>query len=238
MPTSKSNTRKKVTNTQYEINKVQSNLVSAAGGLRHLSAAVFVAMRFEGSGTTRKPLPRTKDELDRLRRIVQSALGAQELDTRKDEVTLEEIAFNDQPAMELNKQLEKQQKTELVVDSVRTFAFPAIGVVMLGLFYRAWKKTPSESIPIGIPLGGLAYANGFSNGHTNGHGNGNGHANGHTNGKTNGNGNGNGNGKSNNGGLHGVGEVVTVEVLNQVVRENPDNITQAIRQWMSRGKSK
>jgi hypothetical protein len=32
--------------------------------------------------------------------------------------------------------------------------------------------------------------------------------------------------------------VVTVDLLNQMVRENPQNMTQAIRGWMTRGESK
>jgi hypothetical protein len=43
------------------------------------------------------------------------------------------------------------------------------------------------------------------------------------------NGNGNGHGKAN-------GGTVTVEVLNQLIRENPANMTQAVRSWLARGK--
>ena len=57
---------------------------------------------------------------------------------------------------------------------------------------------------------------------TNGNGNGNGH------------GHGNGNGRSKNG-SHGPG-IVTVDVLNQLIRENPANMTQAVRSWLARGK--
>ncbi len=32
------------------------------------------------------------------------------------------------------------------------------------------------------------------------------------------------------------GGVVTVEVLNQLIRENPANMTQAVRSWLGRGK--
>jgi hypothetical protein len=42
--------------------------------------------------------------------------------------------------------------------------------------------------------------------------------------------NGNGHRKASHGG------VVTVEVLNQLIRENPANMTQAVRSWLSRGK--
>ena len=30
--------------------------------------------------------------------------------------------------------------------------------------------------------------------------------------------------------------MVTVEVLNQLIRENPANMTQAVRSWLGRGK--
>ena len=46
---------------------------------------------------------------------------------------------------------------------------------------------------------------------------------------SNGNGNGNGHRKSAQG-------VVTVEVLNQLIRENPANMTQAVKNWLARGK--
>jgi len=78
------------------------------------------------------------------------------------------------------------------------------------MFWRAWQRTPTDNIPIGIPLGNLAY-NGNGNGHADGHGNGNGHHH------------------------EDLPAVVTVEVLNQLVRENPGNMTQAIRHWMTRG---
>ncbi|MGO8697647.1 MAG: flagellar basal-body MS-ring/collar protein FliF [Limisphaerales bacterium] len=44
----------------------------------------------------------------------------------------------------------------------------------------------------------------------------------------------NGNGRAKNG-SHGP-NVVTVEVLNQLIRENPANMSQAVRSWLSRGK--
>ena len=49
----------------------------------------------------------------------------------------------------------------------------------------------------------------------------------------NGRANGNGNGQAV---LPGKG-VVTVEVLNQLIRENPANMTQAVRSWLGRAKS-
>ena len=62
-PTNKSHTTKKVTNSQYEINKMTSNIVQAAGGIRRLSAAVFIAQRFDGKGADRKAVPRAPEEI-------------------------------------------------------------------------------------------------------------------------------------------------------------------------------
>ena len=47
-------------------------------------------------------------------------------------------------------------------------------------------------------------------------------------------GNGNGNGQYGKPGAPGSG-LVTVEVLNQLIRENPGNMSQAVRSWMGRG---
>jgi hypothetical protein len=90
--------------------------------------------------------------------------------------------------------------------------YPALALGILIAFWRAFKRTPAENIPIGIPLGPLA-ANG------------------------NGNGNGGGHGRANWRNQPDQG-VVTVEVLNQLVRENPGNMTQAIRSWLTRGNKK
>jgi flagellar M-ring protein FliF len=200
MPLNRSKTTKKVTNNQYEINKMTSNVVQAAGGLRHLSAAVFIAQRFDGKGADRKPVPRTPEELKKIHDIVQSALGVEDAgdETHKDAITLEEMPFNDQPAMELTQQLDQQDKRQFWIETAQKVIYPALAAGVLLLFWRLWKKTAKDEIPIAIPA-------------------------------LNGNGNGNGHRKSGQG-------VVTVEVLNQLIRENPANMTQAVRSWLARGK--
>jgi hypothetical protein len=89
-------------------------------------------------------------------------------------------------------------------------AYPALALGILVLFVRMFRRTSSEEIPLGVPVGRM--------------------------GAHLGNGNGNGNGRQ-----HDLGkgdndsEVVTVEVLNQLIKENPQNMTQAIRSWLNRG---
>jgi flagellar M-ring protein FliF len=197
-PMNTSHMKKKVTSNSYEINKSTSDIIQAAGGLKRISSAVFVAQRFEGKGADRKPVPRTPEEMQKLRRIVQSALGIQETDaTRKDELTLEEMPFND-TGTEVTQQIEKQEKWQFWWELAQKILYPALAIAFIFMFWRMLKNTKVDDIPLGVPIG-----------------------------------NGNGNGNANYG---KPGSVVTAEVLNQLIRENPGNMTQAVRGWLSRGK--
>jgi flagellar M-ring protein FliF len=214
VPLNNSHTKKKVTNNTYELSKITSSTILAAGGVKRVSAAVFIAQHFEGEGANRKAVPRTQEQLDKLKRIVQSALGMEDgaNATRQDVITLEEMPFNDQPIAQLTKQLDQQEKRQFWVELGQKLIYPALAIGMIVMFWRALKRTKVDDIPIGIPIG---------NGHGNGHGNGNGNGNGHGNGF----------------GFGRPGGVVTVEVLNQLIKENPANMTQAVRAWMTRGKA-
>ena len=213
--------KKKITNNQYEINKTTSNVVQSAGGIKRVSAAVFVAQRFEGEGANRKPAPRSPEDLEKLRRIVQNALGIQSEEGQGSAVTLEEMAFNEQTSIEISKQLETTERRQFWWELGGNLIYPILGLAILFVFFRMFKKTSVEEIPIGIPLNQLngAAFNGNGKAHTNGngHANGNGHLNGHG---------------------HPRNGIVTVDVLNQLIRENPDNMTLAIRNWMGRDESK
>ena len=92
-------------------------------------------------------------------------------------------------------------------DAGRNAVYPALGIAALVVLLRLFKQTPVHEIPIGVPVGRLMAKQ---------------------------NGNGNGHGR--------YGEeyepqpgVVTVEVLNRLIKENPANMTQAIRDWMNKG---
>jgi flagellar M-ring protein FliF len=209
-PQNNNRTRKKVTTQQYEINKITSNMMQAAGSVRQLSAAVFLASKMSGSGTNRIAQPRTKDELDKIKRVVQSALGIQEGFVRenghKDEITVEEFPFNDQGATELTQTLQNDQKWQNWMHIAQSAIYPVLGLVMLFMLLRLFKKAPDVDIPIGVPVGEMASQQSTTF-----------------------------NGKP--GSLRTPPGVVTVDVLNQLIRENPQNMTQAIRGWMTRGQS-
>jgi flagellar M-ring protein FliF len=210
IPQNSTRTKKKVTNNQYEVDRTVSSFLEREGAIQRLSAAVFIAARFEGTGPTRKALPRTAEELQSLQRNVQNALGIQEGESgRGDEITLEEIPFNDQPLVDLTQQLDRQQTRQFWTDLGWQLLYPALGIAVLVGFWRAFKRTRSDDLTLGLPLDELVLK-------TNGHGSeGNGHL------------------------LplrQNEPRTVTVEVLNQLIRENPSNMSQAVRNWLTRGK--
>ena len=94
-------------------------------------------------------------------------------------------------------------------------------MIFLGLFLHALRKTKTDDIPIGFELNeNLAFPNGSATGTGNGHGNGHG------------NGNGNGHGQEPAPAPAPHEDVVTAETLNRLIRENPANMTHAIRAWL------
>ena len=206
-----SRTAKKTATTTYDINKITSQIVQGAGTLKRISAAVFVNTRTTGTGTNRVALPRSPEELKKFRLVVQSALGVDP--ARADEVTLEEVVFNDQPVPELNDKIEPQPPYQFVWSLLKNFGSPALALIFFGLFLRALRQTKTDDIPIGIPLDErLAFPNGSATT------NGNGHR--HT--------NGNGHDRA----AAPPADTVTAETLNRLIRENPANMTHALRAWL------
>ena len=206
-PVTNTKNQKTTSNIEYEVGKTTSSLIQSAGSIKHLSAAVTVASRYEGAGTDRKLVIRSPEELEKLRRIVINAVGIQQApeNTRGDSITLEELPFNDQFTADFTQELTQQKQQEFWWDLARTLAFPAAGLVAFLILIRQFKRTPVQEIPIGVPVGKLM-------------------------GARRGNGNGNGHWQS-----EPMPGTVNVEVLNRLIKENPANLTQAIREWMNKG---
>ncbi len=218
-PVSNTRNKKSTTSVTYELSKVTSNLMQAAGSIRRLSAAVTIAARTEGVGAERQVVPRSKEDMEKLKRIVQSAVGIQTGadGQRNDEITLEELPFNDQFAVDLTREMEQQKRQEFWWEIARTVAYPALGLIALITLVMIFKRTPVQEIPLGVPVGRLMHAR---NGNGKGHGNGNGDRLAHP-----------------DWGRELQPGVVTVDVLNRLVKENPANMTQAIRDWMNKSRA-
>ena len=193
-----SNTKKKVATKKYEINKSTSTILQAAGAVKKVTASVFVAQRFTGTGKDRKAEPRQPEELKRLRQIVSNAIG-----TTDDSVVLEETPFNDAPAIEIAQKLEKEERTQFMMETIQKFIYPGIALLLGAVFFRTLKKTKADDLPIGVAVGDLipdgVGSDGFGSRQKK------------------------------------KDEVVTVDVLNRLIKENPANMTQAVRAWLGRG---
>ncbi len=199
----KSKNSKTVSTVAYEIGNTKTEMVQIAGGLKRLTAAITVAEQMQGTGADRKAVPRSQEEMDKLRRIVTSALGADM--TRGDSVAVEEMPFNDTFATDLTQVLDSQQKKDFWWTLATNLAYPALGVGALLLLLRIFKQTPIQDIPIGVPVGRLTPATSSKN-------------------------------KTTEINFDTQPNVVTVEVLNRLIKDNPNNMTQAIRDWMNRGR--
>ena len=203
-----SQTKKKVTQSQYELSRISSNTILAAGGVKRLTAAVFIAQRLEGEGKERKPVARTPEDVLKLKRIVQSAVGLVENDPiRKDELTLEEIPFNEQPAIDLSERLEKDGNRQFYWDVGKNVLFALVGLIMLMVFLKLLKKT--TDLPVNLQNGSATQTHSAEGGEA-----------------------GDPAGSWRKDAKPGV---VTVEVLNALIKENPANMTQAVRSWLTAG---
>jgi flagellar M-ring protein FliF len=208
-PVNNSQNRKTVETTEYEIGKTTSSLIQSAGNIKHLEASVTVAAQYEGTGTDRKVVNRSPEDLDKLRSLVISAVGIDK--TRGDVIALEEIPFNDQFATDVTHELEQQQTHDFWWNIAGNSVYPALGIISMLVLLRLFKSTPVQEIPLGVPVGRLLV-------------------------KQNGNGNGNGNSHGHAPNYESQPGVVTVDVLNRLVKENPTNMTQALREWMNKGR--
>ncbi|HUA68874.1 MAG TPA: flagellar basal-body MS-ring/collar protein FliF [Candidatus Saccharimonadales bacterium] len=190
---------------QYDISKTTSNLVQVAGGIKRLTAAVTIAEQTKGAGADQQLVKRSPAELSQLSSIVAGAIGLDP--SRGDTISLEELPFNDQFATDVTHELDQQQKQQFWWELAKSLVYPFLALAALFVLLRLFKRTPVQEIPLGVPVGRLI------GGKTGGNGNGNGHS--------------------------WISEprpgVVTVDVLNRLIKESPANMTQAIRDWMNRG---
>ena len=208
----KNKTSKKDSKSDYEFNKVVSKLAQEPGLVTRMSASVSLRLRYEGTGAERKAVPRAPEELDKIKRLVKGALGIEDVGTRKDLVVVEEITFNDAPALEMAAQMQKQEKKTLIMDVLRLVMYPGFALAIMGFLWKQFKGTKMDDLPAGMQMeelsgtgGGLDALKRMP--------------------------------RSENGGYEkgdDKGRVVTVDVLNQLIRENPQNMSQAVRAWMSR----
>jgi flagellar M-ring protein FliF len=224
----KTNDEKKenVSNT-YEVSKTVDTKSIGAGAIKRLTIALMLNERKTPSGTganaTSKPTPRTPQEIAELENLVKAAVGFTSNDVRQDTIATSEVPFadlfDDTAPVAKKDNLMQQVSGYLPYVTQGCLVLLAIGIL---LYFKSSmtggsRKGASEADPDSFEMLLNNYtiqANGNGYG---GHGPANGHAAGRPNGA--------------NG--HGVAILTPVE-LSRLIRENPDNASQAIKAWLRR----
>jgi flagellar M-ring protein FliF len=209
---SRNNTLKKISQNQYDISQTITTQNNVPGRVKRISAAVFMPMRTTGSGTNVVERPRSTNEIEIIRNGVRAALGIQETSVETgrlmDELRIVEMVFNEDPAKIMEIQIERSDRQRYWWEIAQNSIFPALGLAVLFLFWRTLQRTSIEEIPIGIPVGAEEKK-----------------------------------GENNSNRRRSETEeidpfVITSEMMNKLVRENPTNMTHALRTWMMRSGEK
>ena len=159
--TTNNHSRKNDEQTEYAISHATTNMVQMAGGIKRVTASVLVNTRYTGTGAARTPVPRTPAELDALRRIVASALGMQAPNDQGDlvmdstKVELQEVAFNRQQVEELKLADKKDRQVEMFWDIGKNVVYVLVALIALWGFWRLVRGSSEELLPTGVPVGEL-----------------------------------------------------------------------------------
>ncbi|HEY3757026.1 MAG TPA: flagellar basal-body MS-ring/collar protein FliF [Opitutaceae bacterium] len=131
----------------YEINRTLTNTTHAAGAIRGITAAVFIAPRSGASAA-----PRTTAELNSLRQVVINALGlkptpGQNLDAL---VTIQEQAFAVEPVTQEVQAMVAQNKWSGLIEAGSRWAAVVGAVAILFVFLRMLSRQKPEPVPVEV----------------------------------------------------------------------------------------
>ncbi|MEN8005388.1 MAG: flagellar basal-body MS-ring/collar protein FliF [Candidatus Krumholzibacteriota bacterium] len=118
--------------TNYEINRTVEHIVGEIGGVKRLSVAVFVDGHYAELQDGGAPLyqPLTEDELAQLRRIVQTAVGLNNV--RGDQIEIVNMQFR-QPEITAPTPLQEDWMGMVTRYGGKAFLFFLFGVILLSL---------------------------------------------------------------------------------------------------------
>jgi flagellar M-ring protein FliF len=213
--TGKANDQKKEnTSNQYQVGKTTESRVIGAGSIKRLTIALMLNER-KPETPGGKAVPRTPQEIQELESIVKEAVGFTTSDTRQDSIQSQEVPFADifadsTPAP-VKSDLTKQINDYLPYVTQGCLILLAIGIL---LYFRSIFVSPMSK-DTDAPDSFEALLHNYTV-HTNGNGNGNGHA------------------AIRPGAGLPTPSVLTPAELSRLIRENPDNASQALKQWLRR----
>jgi flagellar M-ring protein FliF len=135
----------------YEINRTTSNVKRNPGGIKSLTAAVFIAAR-PPAAAGQPSTARTTAELNALRRTVLNALGLKPAAGQNLEelVTLQETTFQPVVIDECVAKLATESRIQGWVGAASRYLSVAIAIGALLLFYRMLRGQRVEPVPMDL----------------------------------------------------------------------------------------
>lgn len=150
-PTITNAQNRKNNSVSYEINRTTSNVKRNPGGIKSLTAAVFVAAR-PPAGEGKPSTARTPAELDGLRRIVVNALGLKPAagQTLEDLVSLQESPFQAPVAEAAIERMSTETRVQSWVETSSRYAAVAIALGAFFIFFRMLRGSRPEPVPVDL----------------------------------------------------------------------------------------
>jgi flagellar M-ring protein FliF len=129
--------------TNYEVSKLIRHTIDPVGDIKKLSVAVIVdnALRSEKGSSgdpVRKTVPRTADELKKIKDLVIAAVGVDL--TRGDLLTVENVSFDTQPGLEETKPTFVEKWKDLIRPALRYGALLLLFLLIYWLVFRPVSK--------------------------------------------------------------------------------------------------
>jgi flagellar M-ring protein FliF len=205
--------KKENTSNQYQVGKTTESRVITAGSIKRLTIALMLNERKPATAGA-KAVPRTPQEITALESIVKEAVGFTTSDTRQDSIQSQEVPFADmfadstpEPAKST---LMQQVNSYLPYVTQGCLILLAIGILLYfrSLFISPLKKDTDEPDSFEALLHNYTVTS--NGGTTNGH---------HP---------------VRPGAGAQVPNVLTPAELSRLIRENPDNASQALKSWLRR----
>jgi flagellar M-ring protein FliF len=139
-PTKSSNTVRSSRTQSFEINKTLTNVVKNPGDIERITAAVFLA---QTSSETGEPITRTPQQLDELRDMVVNALGISipANENASDYVSIKEMAF---PATVAALPVADQMGGYM--EMIRPIAALAIAAIVFAIFFFMLRRAKPEDV--------------------------------------------------------------------------------------------
>ncbi len=150
--------------TNFEINETMEHVVQESGNIRRITVAVFVNQATQmappagGGEPVLQHVPRTQEELDNIRVIVQNSVGYDP--ARGDQVAINQFSFDTSQVDQERKQLEDAERREFWY-SVAQKMLLVISILIFVLFARSLlrslkilppKEAAEEGIEAAVPI--------------------------------------------------------------------------------------